>query len=279
MTRLVFAFVALLLIPSCLLAQSQKPSPSPTPQDASHRPYNQASESTQHYSQDNQCGSEQLPFVIKIQSANNSESQTEANRSERTDKRVNNWTLSDKIAMASGIALFAQYVALIITTVILIRNGHRQLRAYVLAENVGIVDGMMLTPPQPERANIPGVGMIIKNFGQTPAYKVISWAKLAVIAVTDEISLVLPPITEQFYTTLGPGASFNKAFWFDRPLAANEIADIAIGTRAVYLYGRIEYRDAFKKRRCANFRLRYIGAFPPPQGAMFWFCETGNDAD
>jgi len=159
-------------------------------------------------------------------------------------------------------------------------SSERQLQAYVLPENAAIVDGTTLNPPQPAQANVPGVGMLIKNFGQTPAYKVVSWAKIAVIAVTDESTmLVVPPIPEQFSNTLGPGGIFNKGVWFDRPLAANEIEDIATGARAIYLYGRIEYRDAFRKPRFSNFRLRYTGQFPPPPNAIFNFSERGNDAN
>jgi hypothetical protein len=159
-------------------------------------------------------------------------------------------------------------------------SSERQLRAYVLPDNAGIVDGTLLTPPQPARANIPGAGMNIKNFGQTPAYKVVSWAQIAVIAVVDEGRLlVVPPMPDAFSNTLGPGGLFNKFLWFDRPLAANEIADIATGMRAVYFYGRIEYRDAFEKARFTNFRLQYIGPFPPGHNAIFNFSEKGNEAN
>jgi hypothetical protein len=159
-------------------------------------------------------------------------------------------------------------------------SSERQLQAYVLPENASMIDGTMCVPPQPARANVPFVGMLIKNCGQTPAYKVISWADIAVIAVTDEnTKLGIPPIPEKFSNTLGPGSIFNKTLWFDRPLAANEIADIAAGTRAIYLHGKIEYQDAFGKSRFTNFRLRYTGPFPPPANAIFNFSEKGNDAN
>lgn len=62
-------------------------------------------------------------------------------------------------------------------------------------------------------------------------------------------------------------------------LAANEIGDIATGNRAIYLYGEIDYRDIFGKHRFSNFRLRYLGQYPPPpQGGLFNFSESGNDA-
>jgi hypothetical protein len=158
-------------------------------------------------------------------------------------------------------------------------SSERQLQAYVFPDSVGLLDGTMTTPLQPARANVPGVGMLIKNYGQTPGYRVVSWAQIAVINVANENTLVIPPIQTGFYNNLGPGANFSKAIWFDRPLTTPEIADILSGTRAIYLYGRIEYRDVFEKPRFTNFRLRYNGAFPPlTANVVFNFSESGNDA-
>jgi hypothetical protein len=162
----------------------------------------------------------------------------------------------------------------------MILNGRRQLRAYVSPENVGILEGNMLSPPQPAKANVPGIGMLIKNSGQTPAYKVISWAQIEVIPVKDENNtLIVPPMQERFFNTLPAGGTFNKSLWFVRPLTANEITDIANGVRAIYLFGRVEYIDAFKKRRFTNFRLHYMGQFPPIPNAILNFSERGNDAN
>jgi len=103
---------------------------------------------------------------------------------------------------------------------------------------------------------------------------------VAVITVANEDNaLVLPPLQQRFPLTLGSGSTFNKSFWLDRPLAANEIADIAAGVRAIYVYGRIEYRDAFEKERFANFRLHYSGPYPPVPNAVLYFSEKGNDAN
>jgi hypothetical protein len=156
-------------------------------------------------------------------------------------------------------------------------SAQRQIRAYVGPEGATIGDGTTWDPPQP---NVPGVVMFIKNFGQTPAYKVVSWAQIAVIAVKDENTmLIVPPMVEQFSTTVGSGASYNKISKLDRQLAPNEIADIAAGVRAIYWYGRIEYRDIFKRPRFTNFRLRYMGQYPPPANAILNFSEKGNDTN
>ena len=138
----------------------------------------------------------------------------------------------------------------------------------------------MLDPPQPDKDNVPMAGLLIKNGGQTPAYNVISWAKVAVILRNEEnTALPVPPLQNQFANTLGYGASFSKGIWLDRKLGQDEIADIRTGARAIYVYGRIEYKDAFKKRHVTHFRLHYWGQYPPPQNAILSFCESGNDAD
>jgi hypothetical protein len=139
----------------------------------------------------------------------------------------------------------------------------------------------MLAPPQPAKANIPGTFMLIKNYGRTPAYSVLSWMEIAVITVVQEnIALTVPAsLAHQFPLTLGSGGSFSKALWFSRALTANEITDIANGTQAIYVYGRIEYTDAFRKKHFTNFRLRYTGQFPPLPSNILNFSERGNEAD
>jgi hypothetical protein len=154
----------------------------------------------------------------------------------------------------------------------------------VFPEGGGILDGTMLTPPIPDRANVPWVGLHVKNTGQTPAYRVLSWIQIAVIAPAVERTLTITPAMPRpvgpgSILNLGPGGSFSKNLWFDRPLTVPEIADIANNARAIYVYGRIEYQDAFGKSRFTNFRLRYNGAFPPVPNAIFNFSEGGNEAN
>jgi hypothetical protein len=274
--RHLLIFLFLLIAPSW----SQNPPPRPAPKAAVSRPPNQKSEGTLRQTSDEQRGSEQAPFVIRVLSSDNARHEPQANNEKGIGNPNKSWGLSDKIAAIAIVVGFLQFVALVWTVLVMIFNGRRQLRAYVLGENAGISEGSTVTPPNPAYANIPGVGMLIKNGGQTPAYHVISSMYIAVILVAQEdVALVVPPIPQQFSLTLGSGSNFTKLLWFDRQLTAGEIADIATGTRAIYLYGRIQYRDAFKKARYTNFRLRYTGQFPPPPNAMFWFCDKGNDAN
>jgi len=62
-------------------------------------------------------------------------------------------------------------------------------------------------------------------------------------------------------------------------LNAQEIADIAAGTKRIYVYGRVEYLDIFGKPRFTNFRFFYSGIFPNPGGMTLSTSERGNDFD
>lgn len=192
--------------------------------------------------------------------------------------RVTGWLVL--VGLLQVVALIIQAIVFWGTLDTMRDSSHRQLRAYVLPEQSGILDGTMLNPPQPARANVPGCGMLIKNSGQTPAYKVVSFAQIAILPVNSpSTQFIVPPIPTRFFNTIGVGGTFSKSLWFDRALTAGEITDIANGVQAIFLFGRIEYEDIFKKHHVSNFRLHYTwGQFPPPIGAIFSFSEEGNDA-
>lgn len=247
-----------------------------------HRPH-QESPPTQQQPAPEQRGTPQAPFVVQIQQAEQTKEEAKTGSEHRANQRDDSWfagwNLSDRIAGIASAAALAQFLALIWTVFIMVTNGHRQLRAYVSPHDAAILDGSMLNPPQPPRFNVPGILLNFKNSGQTPAYKVVSWARIEIAETINEDRLVAPILEQKFTTTLGPGDVMPKALWYERPLTAGEIADIGSGARAIYLYGRIEYRDAFKRQRRANFRFRYNGAFPPPVGVILNHCERGNNAD
>lgn len=160
------------------------------------------------------------------------------------------------------------------------RSTERQFRAYLFLQSGDIFEGSMLAPPVLTKTGFPWVHISIKNSGQTPAYEVISWLQIAVSTPANENTLAMPlPLRRVSANNLGPGSTFTKNLWFDRPLTPPEIVDIGTGTRGIYLYGRIEYRDAFDVSRFTNFRLRYNGVFPPLPNSIFNFCEGGNDAN
>ena len=190
------------------------------------------------------------------------------------------WSLADKIAVGACIAGFAQFLALVITIGIMIRNGRRQLRAHVFPDDISLVTGMLLNPPEEHKRDIPAVSMIIKNSGQTPAYRVVSWWEIKLLNISEEKSLSVPPLADKFSTNVGPGCTFNKGIWYERALTADEKKEILAGTLGIYVHGRLEYQDVFGLRHFTNFRLVYSSkVFPPLKGAVMSFCEAGNEAN
>ena len=144
-----------------------------------------------------------------------------------------------------GVITAVATVFLMIITGGLVWVGYRQivttraqLRAYVLPDVAGILDGMMLTPNDPARANMPGIGLTIKNFGQTPAYDVISWAQIAVINITDEEKQIVPTLQKIGAATIGTGGTINKFLWFGRALTRTKCLMLVQGS------GPFIYSDA-----------------------------------
>jgi hypothetical protein len=230
-----------------------------------------------------QQGADQTLLVIEIKQPAQAQNKSEANTPERPKERSQSWLaswgLSDKIAAIASTAAALQFGALVATIWVMVSNGRRQLRAYVFPDNAGIFDGSMLDPPMQENINKPGVVLNFKNSGQTPAYKVVSWAMIDVLPRGDEEKLIAPPLLDQFSNNIGPGGTMPKTLWYRQTLTAEEIEEIGKATKIIYLFGRIEYRDAFKKKRWSNFRFAYAGRFPPPKGVIFSLTEHGNDAN
>jgi hypothetical protein len=191
-------------------------------------------------------------------------------------------------ADANGIAITAVATVLLAlitgglvwTAYLQIRTSRVQLRAYVFPMNAVLVEGTVLVPPRADRKDYPGIVIDWRNTGQTPAYKVVTWARIEIIEPINEEKLVVPHLDPIHHTSLGAGANGTKSLWFERALSASEIDDIGREVKGIYLFGRIEYLDIFNEQRFSNFRLKYTGAFPPravPAG--FLLCRDGNDSN
>ena len=185
-------------------------------------------------------------------------------------------TTPDKIAIGVLAVGFIQAAAMVATYYIMRLTARRQLRAYVFPESFDLVPGEKIAAA---RANDPAVLLISKNTGQTPAYDVRIWAKIDVVLRANEHTLTVPPMVGTQATVLATNVSTQSLRWLGRDLTPAEIADLKNGTRAIYLFGRIEYRDAFKRKRFTTFRMSYAGAFPPPVAQAMNFGVEGNDAD
>jgi hypothetical protein len=162
------------------------------------------------------------------------------------------------------------------------KTAERQLRAYVFVKAVDIGDRGQL-PKIAEIEDLKGFlasFAIVRNSGQTPAYDVIHWAEIAVRAISDEATLS-PPLRLDLVSanTIPPGGEITKLRWAPNKLSDDDIAGIKNSTKAIFVYGRIEYIDAFAKKRFTNYRLAFSGVYPPKENASMTFCNSGNRTD
>lgn len=167
---------------------------------------------------------------------------------------------------ASTFALFIATAWLVWIT----REGsRRQLRAYVLVEGCKLTKG---------KDDSPVVRLVTKNFGQTPAHDVVTWVGTRVDEHPLQSELPDPGDAVRAHPSIiGPG-SFQESFV---PVTRQNWAQwelIRAKEGAVYVWGRVKYTDAFRKKRTTRFRLMLQGDHAIDNG-RFGNCEEGNYAD
>jgi hypothetical protein len=147
-------------------------------------------------------------------------------------------------------------------------TAERQLRAHVFisrAEISNIMRDQKLTAK-----------IIVKNFGQTPAYKVAS--SLGIVPAPFPLVVPLPPEVQRTRNAnIGPGGEITLNFSGDEPVAVEWQPRFIEKSGAVYVYGAITYVDAFKIPRFTNFRL-YKGGDTDVTGPELNFTTDDNEA-
>jgi hypothetical protein len=117
----------------------------------------------------------------------------------------------------------------------------------------------------------------IKNFGRTPAYQLVQWARVGadVFPLKNE-----PPKVNEDKTSptraLAPQGTVILRPKYKAPLTAASMAALEAGTHAIYVEGKIEYRDAFNRKRRTNYLL-FAGGKIGFTGELSAYV-TGNDA-
>jgi hypothetical protein len=157
------------------------------------------------------------------------------------------------------------------------RSAERDQRAYVFPTTIALLDGATNEPPLATMINHPGSFIVLKNSGRTPAYDVIHWAEIRVLDRQDEHLLSIPPLAEVSKGWMGASGEINKTITLGRAMDEAEIAAIHARTKAIFVHGKVEYKDVFGQRRETTFRLFYFGTYPA-KGATFSFCDQGNMA-
>jgi hypothetical protein len=128
-------------------------------------------------------------------------------------------------------------------------NGRRQLRAYVFPDQANLAWQGTTKPTVVE--------IVIKNSGQTPAYRL---STATVVSVDDnplQVDLHVPSMPDN-HTVIPPAGSYAISVAMDKPLTADQLQAIQKGTQAIYAFGEIAYDDAFG--RVTRYRFFYSGA-------------------
>jgi hypothetical protein len=292
--RIVIAGFLLAALPNCAISQgnAQKSPPCPTPHIALSGEPKQVCECCQGQSNAEQRGSEASPLVIKLAQSEQTKNESAGDKSAAPKNPDQSWSLSDKIALIASVSAFLQFVALVVTIWVMILNGRRQLRAYIVLER-GIIGNVADPPSGPgERVHTvarlmqplggPVAIITIKNTGQTPAYEVVHWGNIAIreFPLTSELP-EMPKPAERHKSNLGPSIAITKTLRLPRPLSNEDIQALRESRMAIYCNGEIHYRDAFKKAHVTLYRCMYCAVNGEEIGTStdLTLCEEGNTAD
>jgi hypothetical protein len=129
-------------------------------------------------------------------------------------------------------------------------NGHRQLRAYVFPDQANLVWQGTAKPTVAE--------IVIKNSGQTPAYRLSSATVILVGDFPLQTDLRVPAMPAN-RTVVPPAGNYGLSVAMEKPLTADQLQAIQKGRQAIYAFGEIAYEDAFGECRMTRYRFFYSG--------------------
>jgi hypothetical protein len=121
----------------------------------------------------------------------------------------------------------------------------------------------------------PFIHLHLRNSGQTPAWNVRARYDGGIYPFPDCPDLLTDD--EQHHGVLGPNMNYTLAIELSA-LKKADIESVEKGTAAIYVFGRIDYEDAFGRPQWTKFRFLYGGPMgPSPEGVMIDH-KDGNDA-
>lgn len=165
------------------------------------------------------------------------------------------------VIITGAIALFSGAAA--VAAVVQASATQQKERAWLVAVMEQVPDSLVQPPPSTETKFATGIYRLactIQNKGNSPAW-INEWAaRLEVVPAQDDWAKELPPtpgydeVTRvgDFGATMPPNAMLPITRLLDPQTAAT----IERGDLALYFYGFVKYRDAFKKRRETRFCFR-----------------------
>jgi hypothetical protein len=194
------------------------------------------------------------------------------------------WQVADEVQAHNAAITAVATVLLTVVTGGLVWVGFRQiatnraqLRAYVFVSGAKVTN--VITGN-----GIPEAIVGIKNFGQTPAYKVTNVSGIAVDQYPPPATLNLTIRDAEFSrpsrskSDLGPGQSEESITSAGRTLSAAQRQAIGQGTGAIFVYGEIRYVDGFGRRQWTKYRFMMGGPVGVRPSGQLVATEEGNEA-
>jgi hypothetical protein len=148
-------------------------------------------------------------------------------------------------------------------------TAERQLRAYV-----GVADDKVDAIAPNHK---PVVKLEFKNFGQTPAHRVVIWTEVVAMEPS-AATFTERSAAEPGRRVLHPGAAITVFSIKDEALTRFEFSNIAIDKVRLYCFGTIWYVDAFNQTRTTKFRYETRGGRIAAMERLL-VSDEGNEAD
>jgi hypothetical protein len=196
-------------------------------------------------------------------------------------KNVAIWTgFAGAIILALGFSLHLQKVVVDAETTKpgVDETEIKKARAYVFIDTIKTsnIDDNVFVVARDLHAHIL---VVVKNTGQTPAFKFTQQAAIRFAAWPPPENLfTLPKVAPGSRDTLPSGGFAQITAGLGRHLNIDEKTILGLGTHAVYLFGEIRYEDVFGIKRCTRYRYRVGGDVGFHSTAMVPMSE-GNEVD
>jgi hypothetical protein len=130
-----------------------------------------------------------------------------------------------------------------------------------------------------EPGMVPQAHVVIENTGQTPAYDVEAIIGIGIGPFPMDGPVPdLPDIPNNSLSILGPKKDMHLTVFLTEPISESVLQELADGTKAINVIGRVDYRDVFAPDRWVTFNLFYGGAFGTPGTGVLFNGPDGNES-
>jgi hypothetical protein len=275
------AVALVLALSTFAFAQSNPPIPSALESNKAPETH---SRQQQNAAKSDERGTEQSPPVVKVLPAPNAQANTTTQPQPQKRESAHNWwplwdwspewalvAITGLLCLITGLlALFTGWLWSATRRLVVDANDatRRQLRAYVW-------ENYTAHPTETKDFTLLVNGSI-RNTGLTPAYNVRAWSDMKFLTDAEfNTHAFAQPDSEQHPTT--PFACNPRSkHWHATDLKDAGWIDIGISGKKLYLWGRIDYEDAFGISHWKTYRLY----FRIESGHANWaYCKEGNEED